>query len=387
MNLLLFNLATDADDPLLAFTTNWINRLALHYENIDVITMRAGRLTVAPNVRVFSVGKEKGYSEAKRSAIFYSILRRCLAERRYEAAFAHMMPLFALMAAPLLRARRIPITLWYAHRTPHWTVRYGMQACRRVVTSVPDAFPFRTPKLRVIGQGIDTDFFSPSSHPNPSPGGRGAKDGSHVNDLQLSESILPSPSQWGGVGGEGFLSVLHVARIMPIKHQSTLITAIADVPQLQAVFIGGVPPEQDSGYQDELEQLAASLNTSDRVVFAGAQLPEGVRDGYRSAFAAVNLSPVGLFDKAALEAMACAVPTIVSNAAFDHVLGEDAARLRTDSPDDITGLAVRLRDLLSLLPAEREAMGERLRRNVITQHSLDTLIPRLVSVINTGEMI
>jgi glycosyltransferase involved in cell wall biosynthesis len=368
MNLLLFNLATDADDPLLAFTTNWINRLALHYENIDVITMRTGRLDVMPNVRVFSVGKEKGYSEAKRAVRFYAILRRCLRERRYDGAFAHMMPLFALMAAPLLQARRIPITLWYAHRTPHWTVRYGMRVCRRVVTSVPDAFPLPTPKLRVIGQGIDTDFFSPPPIPRTFVGARRA---SPANQTDKDTSFLP---------------VVHVARLMPIKHQSTLITAIADIPQLQAVFIGGIPPEQDSSYQDKLSDLAASLDVSDRVIFAGAQPPKGVRDGYRGAFAAVNLSPVGLFDKAALEGMACAVPTIVSNAAFDHVLGEDAPHLRTDSPDDYSGLAARLCDLLALTDTERAAIGERLRQRVIAMHSLDVLIPRLVSVINTGEL-
>ncbi len=74
MNLLLFNLATDADDPILGFTTGWINRLAPHYEHIDVITMRVGRLAVAPNVRVYSVGKERGYGEARRALEFYRLL-------------------------------------------------------------------------------------------------------------------------------------------------------------------------------------------------------------------------------------------------------------------------------------------------------------------------
>jgi len=40
VNLLLFNLATDADDPILGFTTGWLNRLAAHYTQVDVITMR-----------------------------------------------------------------------------------------------------------------------------------------------------------------------------------------------------------------------------------------------------------------------------------------------------------------------------------------------------------
>ena len=63
MNLMMFNLATDADDPLLSFSSQWINRLAARYDRIDVITMRAGRLITAENVYVHSVGKEKGYGE------------------------------------------------------------------------------------------------------------------------------------------------------------------------------------------------------------------------------------------------------------------------------------------------------------------------------------
>ena len=61
MRLLLFNLATDADDPVLGFSTRWIRALAKHLEFINVITMRAGRIEVPANVRVHSVGKEKGY--------------------------------------------------------------------------------------------------------------------------------------------------------------------------------------------------------------------------------------------------------------------------------------------------------------------------------------
>ncbi|MBL8145083.1 MAG: hypothetical protein JNL34_01745, partial [Anaerolineae bacterium] len=64
--LLVFNLATDADDPVLGFTTVWVNRLAAHYEAVDVITMRVGRLDVAGNVHVWSVGKERGWSEPRR---------------------------------------------------------------------------------------------------------------------------------------------------------------------------------------------------------------------------------------------------------------------------------------------------------------------------------
>lgn len=348
-NLLLFNLATDADDPILSFTTHWLNRLAAHYAHVDVITMRAGRLAVAPNVSVYSVGKERGYSELRRVVEFYRILSRLRRQRPYAACFAHMMPLFAALGAPLL-LRGVPITLWYTHRQAHRTLRLATAASFRVVTAAPDSFPLPTPKLRVIGHGIDTDFFAP--------------------DAQVAPAELPV--------------IVHVARLMPIKHQATLIRALALVPDARAVFIGDVPPGADAAYRAELEAIAREQGVSERVTFAGNIPPEAVRDWNRRVALAVNLSPAGLFDKAALEGMAVGVPTLVASAAFGDVTGGDP-RLYVPAPDDHAALATRLRDLLTLSVAQRQQIGSDQRQRVIAAHSLDGLITRLVSVLNTGE--
>src|ERR1044071_9629710 len=88
IRLLLFNLKTDADDSNLGFTTDWINALVPFCEYIDVITMRAGRLAVADNVRVYSVGKERGYGDVWRTLELFRILFRLLRERRYDVCFA-----------------------------------------------------------------------------------------------------------------------------------------------------------------------------------------------------------------------------------------------------------------------------------------------------------
>ena len=97
MNLLVFNLKTDADDDVLGFTTDWVNALAASCERIFVITMSAGRIAVAENVQVYSIGKEQGYSEPRRATEFYRTLSRLLRNERIDACFAHMMPLFAVM--------------------------------------------------------------------------------------------------------------------------------------------------------------------------------------------------------------------------------------------------------------------------------------------------
>src|SRR5438270_12504303 len=115
MRLLLFNLATDADDPILGFTTRWICALAEQVEFVRVITMRAGRLEVPGNVRVYSVGKEKGYSEPRRVVEFYRILARILRQHNIDVCFSHMIPLFTVLGGPILKAKRIPIVTWYAH--------------------------------------------------------------------------------------------------------------------------------------------------------------------------------------------------------------------------------------------------------------------------------
>ncbi|MFN8529170.1 MAG: glycosyltransferase [Anaerolineae bacterium] len=350
-NLLMFNLAVDADDPVLSFTTDWLNRLAAHFARIDVITMRTGRLAVAPNVHVYSVGKEKGYSEARRAVEFYRLLFRLTGTTRYFACFAHMMPLFAALGGPLLTARGIPITLWFTHRQKSIPLQAAAAFSHRIVTAAPDSFPFSTPKLRVLGHGVDTEFFAPAPDSPP----------------------------------QADFTVVHVARVMPIKHQDTLIRAAAAVPTMRVMLVGEVPPDTSEQYKTDLHALADRMGVTDRVVFAGSQSKEGVRAILRSASAAVNLSPPGLFDKAALEGMAVEVPTIASSEAFRPVMGRHAPALLIAAPEDHNTLALRLAAIQRLPAEERREMGARLRANVIAQHSLDGLIERLVRVLIDGE--
>jgi hypothetical protein len=59
--------------------------------------------------------------------------------------------------------------------------------------------------------------------------------------------------------------------------------------------------------------------------------------------------------------------------------------LRLESPEDVDGLARRLRVLLALTPDERARIGSYARQQVVALHSLDQLVTRLVNVFETGE--
>ena len=372
MRLLLFNLATDPADPVLGFGCVWIRELARRCEFIDVLTMYRGDIDLPANTRVYSAGRERGWSKARRLATFYRHLTRLLATRRYDACFAHMMPLFAALGGPLLRLRGVPMVLWYAHRQPTLQLRLGLAMSKRAVTSVRTSFPLETDKLRVVGQGIDTDFYAPPPPPNPLPHQEGGG--------------TQAPSSGGGRTVDGGVPlVLQVARLAAVKHQATTIKAVA-LTDARVTFVGGVQAGYPTGYARELRDLSAALGIEDRCAFAGDLPPGAVRDWNRRATIAVNTSPVGLFDKSALESMACGLPTVVCNPAFAPLLGDFRELLLIDGPDDVDGLRDRLERLLALSAAERAHIGRTLRAGVQREHSLTRLVERLLAVLRTGEL-
>ena len=358
MRLLLFNLMTDEADPVLGFACGWIRELAARCEFVDVITMYRGTHQLPDNVRVFSAGRERGLSKPLRLTVFYRRLLRLLRERRYDACFAHMMPLFAGLAGPLLSARGIPTVLWYTHRQRTAQLRLGLAMSRRVVSAVETSFPISTDKLRVIGHGIDCEFYAPSPPLDP----------------------IPQDER----GGSQPL-VVQVGRLAAVKHQATTIRAVAET-EARLALIGGVQAGYPRGYEEQLRELMRRLECEARCRLLGDTAAPAVLEWYRRATVAVNMSPAGLFDKAALESMACGVPTVVCNPAFAPLLGEHAPLLLTAGPDDFSGLRERLERLFALSAAERGVIGAALRENVRREHSLPALVERLVAVLRTGEL-
>lgn len=348
--LLIFNLRTDVDDHILGFTTRWINELAVHYRAVDVLTTHAGRIEVTANVRVYSTGREKGASRLQRFLAFYRILAGLLLKHHYDACFAHMQPMFAVMGAPLLKLRGVPITTWYTHRQLSRAIHWAERVSYRIATAVPSSFPLQTPKVRAIGHGIDVGFFSP--------------------DEAQQKSTRPR--------------IVYVARLTEIKHQHILLEAIKGL-NCEVVLVGDVPDGFGDSYKQRLLQWSADAGLQEQVIFAGAQTPQQVRDWYRSATLAVNLSPPGLFDKAALEAMAVGVPTIVSNDAFLPLMGSHQHLLQIPKPDDTGALRARIQQILALSDEGLRSMRLSLRANIRKEHSLMRLIPRLIQVMHTGD--
>jgi glycosyltransferase involved in cell wall biosynthesis len=350
MRLLLFNLATDVDDPILGFTTGWISALAERVEFVYVITMRAGHVEVPGNVRVYSVGKEKGYSEPRRAIEFYRHLCRILREDRIDACFSHMMPIFTVLAAPVLKAKRIPIVTWFAHPSVTRTLRFAHHLSERMVTGIAASYRYKRDKLIVIGHGIDTANFSPD----------------------------------GRVSPEHTATILCFGRLSPVKDHPTLLKAAWLLRQcwtepFRIVIIGGPAVPRDESYVHSLYEKVKELGLEGTVYFEPPVPRESLPFWYRTCTIYVNLTPAGFVDKVALQAMSCGRPSVVANEGFRETLGKYASRLLFCHGDSVD-LANKLVGLLALSERDRDQIGFYLREQVIRMHSLDMLAARLVEI-------
>ena len=258
-----------------------------------------------------------------------------------------MMPPFSALGGPVLRARGIPLVTWYAHPSLTPLLKLAHFASNRMVTSLPAAYPYRTDKLSVIGQGIDTALFTP------------ATDGNVREDV-----------------------ILCVGRLSRVKDHPTLIRACALLPEnFRLVILGATAGAPDEAYLAELRKLLAELKIGDRVVFEKPVPPTELPAHFRSCTVHVNHTPAGFGDKVAWEAMSCGRPCLVANADFAETLGDtrDALLFKTGDSAD---LAAKLTAVLDQTPAARAAIGLYQRTQVERLHSLPRLADRVLAEIN-----
>ena len=348
MRLLVFNLATDDEDPILGFATEWIRALAVHCEALHVVTMRRGRAVLPTNVSVFSVGKERGFSEFRRGLRFYRHLGRLLLTRSFDGCFAHMMPLFAVMGAPLLRLRGVRTILWYAHRAVTPTLKAAACVVERIITSSPDGCRLRNSKVRVTGQGIDTALF-----------------------------VAPQvETRWPAAE----LRLVHVGRIAPVKRLEILISAARQLRTCTGnVRLDLVGPVGDERYARMLRDTVERDGLGHVVHFTGPLERERLPDIYGRAHFMLNASATGSIDKAVLEGMLCGALPVTCNVAFAEYLSRLDPLLYVARGSGMD-LAAHVAALWRRESETQRGLAKRCRESVLAFHSLDSLTRRIMDM-------
>lgn len=348
MNLLIFNLAVDAEHVTLAFGLRWIEALSRRFDHIDVVTMRAGKYSLPPNVTVWSLGQENGFSEARRAARFYQIIRTIMRRRRISVAFTHMIPIFAVLFAPIARLSGIRNVLWYAHGATPGTLRIAHHLVDHVVSSTPEGFRIPSRKATFIGQGVDHTRF---------------------------QFTVRRPSS--------ALRLISVGRIAASKGLDVIIDALVGwtAPfDWQLVLVGGGTDERERAYAESLAADAMKRLPAGRVRFTGRLDADRIADELANSDVFLNLSSTGSLDKAIVEAMLSGCPVISSNDAFAAMAATSGLNGCAIARDPAS-LRQALAWFASLPGPRRTELAMKQSSIAATDHTMAGLIDRLVPIL------
>ncbi|HEY4475019.1 MAG TPA: glycosyltransferase family 4 protein [Candidatus Paceibacterota bacterium] len=352
MKLLIITQKVDASDDVLGFFIEWIRKLAGKAEQINVICLFKGEYDLPDNVNVFSLGKEeKGTSKLKYLKRFYEYIWKL--RNNYDSVFVHMNPKYVVLGALFWKIWEKKIVLWYAHGHTPPALKLADKLTDIAVASTPEGYRvLGTNKLKVIGQGIDTERFKP---------------------IQGSRFKV-----------QNSFKVVSVGRITPSKDYETLIKASEilkdDGAKFQVEIAGQPATGNDIEYMEKLKKTLENKKMTDMFQFIGPIVNKDLPPFLRSADLFVNMSHTGSLDKAILEAMACGLPVLTCNEALKSVLGEYSSQLMYSKRDDAM-LAERI-DFMMKMPIERkEIISSDMRKIVVKNHSIDGFIDKLSKIL------
>jgi glycosyltransferase involved in cell wall biosynthesis len=245
-----------------------------------------------------------------------------------------MCPIYAVLAAPLVRPLRVPLVLWFTH----WKASRLLRAAERVSTAVTSvdarSFPLASRKVHAIGHGIDVAGF-------------------------------PCTDVRGGPG----LRLLALGRYSPAKGLDVVLRALALTgDDVELDVHGPTLSGEEREHRSQLGALVGELGLEGRVRLGGSVPRAEVPGLFATHDALVNNMRAGAPDKVVYEAGAACLPVLASNPVFDSFLPDDQRFAREDAAE----LAERIATLAALPADERHALGRRLREQVEERHSVQS---------------
>jgi glycosyltransferase involved in cell wall biosynthesis len=331
----------DPADPVLGATVAKLRALAAEVDELVVLSLGAVPGSLPPNccVRTFGGGGKLG-----RGVRFTRALAAEL--RGADAVLAHMCPIYAVLAAPLARPRRVPVLLWFAHWRASPLLRAATAASTKVLSVDRRSFPLETPKLVPLGHGID------------------------YAGLECRERTA---------AGDGLRAVV-LGRTSPAKGIPTILEAIAQVPAVRLDVYGTSSSDEERGHRAALERLIGELDLNGRAAIHEPVPRDRIGEVHAGADVLVNNMRAGAPDKAVYEACGSCLPVLASNPSFDDLFVgiEPPLRFERESPED---LAERLRALAALSAQERNVIGRTLRERAVASHSVDSWAAGVLNVV------
>lgn len=362
MRLLIITQKYDVNDSNLGVFIDWWDRLAEKMEKVYILALEKQSEPTKSNMEILSMGKEKGAGFFGKFFMFYFGLLKTI--RKTDAILVHMIPKYAILAAPIAFIFRKPIYMWYTGVAAQKQLKFSVLFCRKVFTAHAAAMRVDTSKRIVTGHGIDTDKFQ-------------------ISNIKSSFDKLRIPS---GVEGQiSAMTILSVGRITPSKGHDLIINAVSDLIKseynIKLKIIGGVIQRYHLSYFAKLRKLVDDLKMESRIEFLGDVAYYDMPQYFNEACVLINAVPFGGLDKVVLEAMASGVIPLTSNNAFLSVFPKDLVPQLVFKENDSEDLKNKLKNILDKKLYLDETQVNQLRDIVVKNHNLDNLINKIVEEI------
>lgn len=329
--------AVDERDPLMGFAISWFRTFAQRSRAI-VCALRIGAFPaeLEDRIEVRPLRSNGGTSKVEAALRLLSV---AWSERfRYDSVFIRGDAQYLVLCGWLWKLLGKKIVFWYTHytATSFW-FWLGVPWCDRVVTAVDESNPLQ--HALKIGHHIDTMFFRP----------------------ERDKKTLEIPR------------VLILGRVSQVKRVSWMAKALWPFVSRNEIQLRIIGKATDKIASAELKEVLRDQGIWDE----RDMIQSEVAELYSHADIFVNATP-GSMDKTILEAAASGVIVLAATKGLLHGLPQDLHWLQFNSSDELQRALERV---IALSVEERRGIGERLRRWVMDNHSmehhLDLLIPLL----------
>lgn len=340
MKLIVITQKVDINDGNLGFFHRWLEKLAEKTDKLYVICLSKGKHHLPSNVMVYSLGKERGYPKIWQFLRLQKFLLANLSQ--VDGVFIHMCPIYAILSFPLVKLFKKKLIMFYAHGGVHFKLKIAEKMVNKVLTSSLAGFRLKSKKVKVIGQGIDTELFQP------------------VNEVQPQ-----------------VFRTLYAGRINETKDPRTIIEALDILVNEQNLriklkIIGWPLVKSEKKYLEGLKELVKNKKLNNYVEFINSIPYSQMPKYYQETNLFINPSSTGSLDKVVLEAMASGCLVLNCNDAYRDILADKYLFKK----GDVIDLSQKI---VNLMRAEKDYS---LREIVVKNHNLDNFIEKIVSEFN-----
>lgn len=351
MKLLIITQKVALNDDNLGFFHRWVEKFSEKLDEVYVICLWQGKTNLAQNVRVYSLGKEKGFSKIRQLLRFQKNLIQIFP--KVDGVFVHMCPIYVIFSFPLAKIFNKKIILWYAHAKTHFLAKIAENLVAKILTPSQDSFLYKKRKVMVTGHGVDTEIFKPKR--------------------DLSKENLRRDN----------FQIFTAGRISPSKNVQTLIEAIdilvnkKGIKNIEVKIVGTALDDCGEKYLKQIKKIVQERKLQNYIDFLGGFPNRELVRFYQESDVFVNMQGSGGACKAVLEAMACGIPVVLCTPTFNDLLGnfKNEVIFKERNPQD---LAEKLLNCLNFSQDKRNTLSILLRKIVVENHNLDNLVNQVI---------